>query len=102
MAKKVTPEGQLTASVKALLRTAGIFHFKHWGGPMGHPGVSDILGCYQGRMIAIELKSPTGKATPDQIRFIQNVNDAGGIGFVAKSIDEVINGLGLNDRFLIR
>jgi len=99
---KPTPEGLLTASVKSLLRSVGIFHFKHWGGPMGYPGVSDILGCYKGKMIAIELKSPTGKATADQERFIQNVNDAGGIGFIAHSLDEVIDGLGLNDRFLIR
>ncbi len=69
---------------------------------MGYPGIADILGCYQGRMIAIELKSPTGKATPDQERFLQNVRDNGGIAFVARSIDEVIVGLGLQDRFLIR
>jgi len=99
---KLTPEGQLTQSVKALLRTAGIFHFKHWGGPMGYPGVADILGCYKGRMLAIELKSPTGKATPDQERFLQNVKDAGGLAFVARSLDDVIEGLGLQDRFLIR
>jgi penicillin-binding protein-related factor A (putative recombinase) len=69
---------------------------------MGYPGVADILGCYKGRMIAIELKSPKGKATPDQERFLQNVNDAGGIGFVARTIDEVIEGLQLQDRFLLR
>ena len=69
---------------------------------MGYPGVADIIGCYKGRMIAIELKSPTGKATPEQVRFIQNVNDAGGIAFVAKTLDEVIEGLGLQDRFLLR
>ena len=97
-----TPEALLTRSVKDLLRSVGIFHFKHWGGPMGYPGVADIIGCYKGRMIAIELKSPTGRATPDQERFLQNVNDAGGIGFVARTIDEVIDGLGLNDRFLFR
>ena len=99
-AKKLTPEGQLTASVRSLLRAAGIFHYKHWGGPMGYPGVADIIGCYKGRMIAIELKSPTGKPTPEQERFIQNVNEAGGIAFVARSIDEVIDGLNLQDRFL--
>jgi len=99
-AKPPTPEAILTRSVKQLLKAAGIFHYKHWGGPMGYPGVADIIGCYQGRMIAIELKSPNGKATPDQERFIQNVNDAGGIAFVARSIDEVIEGLGIQDRFL--
>jgi len=100
--KKQTPEHMLTVSVRQLLRAAGIFAWKNWGGPMGYPGVADIIGCYKGRMIAIELKSPTGKATPEQVRFIQNVNDAGGIAFVAKTLDEVIEGLGLQDRFLLR
>jgi hypothetical protein len=96
-----SPEALLTRSVKSLLKAAGIFHFKHWGGPMGYPGVADILGCYKGRMIAIELKSPKGKATPDQERFLQNVNDAGGIGFVARDIETVIDKLELNDRFIL-
>lgn len=69
---------------------------------MGYPGVSDIIGCYKGKMIAIELKAPNGKPTPDQERFIKNVNEAGGIAFIAKSLDEVIEGLGLQDRFLLR
>ena len=69
---------------------------------MGYPGIADILGCYRGRMLAIELKSPTGKATPDQERFLQNVRDNGGIAFVARTIDTVIDKLGLGERFLIR
>lgn len=100
--KKQTPEGMLTASVKQLLRSAGIFHWKVYQTLGSSPGVADIIGCYKGRMIAIELKSPNGKATPDQERFIQNVNDAGGIAFIAKTLDEVIEGLGLQDRFLLR
>jgi hypothetical protein len=102
MRKKITPEGQLTQSVKSLLRAAGIFHWKVWQGMGSAPGVSDIVGCHNGRFFAIELKAPKGTATPDQIRFIENVKGAGGIAFVAKSLDEVIDGLGLQDRFLIR
>ena len=99
--KPPTPEAILTRSVKQLLKAAGIFHWKQYQTLGSHPGVSDILGCYRGRMIAIELKAPRGTVTPDQERFIQNVNDAGGIAFVAKSLDEVIEGLGLQDRFLM-
>jgi hypothetical protein len=100
--KKLTKEGQLTLSVKSMLKAAGIFHWKNWGGPMGYTGIADILGCYKGKMFAIELKAPTGKLTPEQERFLQNVRDNGGIAFVARSLDEVIIGLGLQDRFLIR
>lgn len=53
-------------------------------------------------MIAIELKGPKGVVTPAQQLFIDRVNAAGGLAFVAKSIDDVINNLGLQDRFLVR
>jgi hypothetical protein len=92
----------LTSSVRALLNAAQIFHYKHWGGPMGFPGVSDIIGCYKGRMIAIELKAPHGIVSPAQQQFIDRINEAGGLAFVAKDLDTVIDKLNLQDRFLLR
>ena len=69
---------------------------------MGTPGISDIIGCYKGRMIAIELKAPRGIVSPAQQVFIDRVNEAGGIAFVAKDLDTVIEKLDLQDRFLLR
>jgi len=100
--KKPTPEGLLTKSVRRLLNVAGILHYKAWQGPMSEPGVSDIIGCYKGRFIAIELKAGKGVASSAQLEFIRRVNEAGGIGFVAYDLDTVIEKLGLGDRFLIR
>jgi hypothetical protein len=100
--KPPTPEALLTRSVRQLLNAAGIFHYKAWGGPMSAPGIPDIIGCFKGRFIGIELKAPNGKVSEYQQRFIDNINAAGGIGFVARTLDEVIEGLGLQDRFLIR
>lgn len=31
---------------------------KHWSGPYSEPGISDLLICWNGRFIAIELKAP--------------------------------------------
>ena len=98
--KPPTPEALLTRSVRQLLNAAGIFHYKHWGGPMGEKGVSDIIGCYKGRLIAIELKAPKGNLSPDQGEFIRRVNEAGGLAFMAKDLDTVIEKLGLRERFL--
>ena len=100
--KPPTPEASLTRSVRALLNAAGIWHFKHWGGPMGEKGVSDIIGCYKGRMIAIELKSSKGILSLAQAEFLRRINEAGGLAFCARTIDEVIEKLGLEHRFLIR
>ena len=93
-------EAEITHSIRSLLRQFAIFHWKNFGGPMGEKGVSDILGCYQGRMLAIEIKTASGKLSDHQVRFLQNINDEGGIGFVARSIDDVVEKLGLQKRLL--
>jgi len=100
--RKQTPEGQLTSSIRQLLKTFGIFHWKAWGGPMSAPGVPDIVGCWKGRMIGIEVKAPRGHLSPDQVRFIEAINRSGGLAFVARSLDDVIENLELGDRFLVR
>jgi penicillin-binding protein-related factor A (putative recombinase) len=69
---------------------------------MSTPGIPDIIGCYKGRMIAIEVKAPKGKVSPYQEQFIRQINEAGGLAFVARDIDTVIDQLGLQDRFLLR
>jgi len=53
------------------------------------PGVSDILGIWLGWPLAIEVKAPRGKPTEAQERFLDDFRKAGGIGFVARSIDDV-------------
>lgn len=102
MRGKPTPEGLLTNSIRSLLKSAGVWHWKNWGGGFGQKGVSDLLGCWRGRMLAIEVKTPTGRITLDQQRFLDNVNAAGGIGFVARDIETVIEKLELWDMFLMR
>src|ERR1035441_8428025 len=58
--------------------------------PSQAPGVSDILGVLKGgRILAIEVKSPKGRVSPQQDRFIDNINENGGLAFVARSIEEV-------------
>lgn len=51
-------------------------------------GVSDILGIWKGRPLAIEVKSKTGRPSPDQIEFINKFKDKGGIAFIARSIED--------------
>lgn len=91
-------EHALTIGIRQLLNMHRIWHFKHWGGPMGEKGVSDIIGCKDGRFLAIEIKTAAGRVTQHQQRFIDRVNAAGGIGFVARSIEDVVEGLGLARR----
>ncbi len=100
--KLPTPEALLTRSVRQLLNAAGIFHWKNFGGLGSAPGLPDICAVYKGRMIALEIKSPRGKTSPQQDEFIRRINEAGGLALVIRSLDDVIDGLGLGDRFLLR
>lgn len=61
-------------------------------------GVSDILGIYQGRMLAIEVKRPQNKERPEhQTHFVNMINRHGGLAFFATSISDVERALGSND-----
>ena len=58
-------------------------------------GVSDIIACSKsGRFVAIEVKKPGGKATPEQVEFISRVKLNGGIGIFAYSLDDVMGKVG--------
>jgi hypothetical protein len=98
--KSNTPEGLVTKAIRDTLRACNIWHYKAWGGPMSAKGIPDIVGCYNGRFFAIEVKAPKGSPSPDQSTFLDLIKKAGGIAFVAKSVEDVIEGLGLQDRFL--
>lgn len=54
-------------------------------------GTSDILGIFYQRFLAIEVKSKTGKLSDAQCAFLEAVKNNGGIAFVARSVDDVID-----------
>lgn len=58
---------------------------------LGSKGRSDLHACQPvtGRFIAIEVKRPGNKPTPKQQAYIDRVNAAGGLAFVATSVDDV-------------
>ena len=56
----------------------------------GFPGCSDIIGqLTDGRFLAIEVKSKTGRATEAQSEFLAMVATNGGVSVLARSIDDV-------------
>ena len=97
----VLKEKDITHQIRSVLKTFGIFHYKNHGGLGSAPGLPDITGCLKdGRGFWIEVKTDKGRLSPHQERFIQNINDAGGLAFVARSVDEVIEKLDLKKRML--
>lgn len=62
----------------------------------GYVGSSDILGMTRdGKYLAIEVKTPerANNVSPAQAKFINIVNNGGGVAFVATSIEEVADKL---------
>ena len=58
----------------------------------GVKGMSDILACLPGepgRFMALEVKRPGGKLTPEQDEFLRRIIRAGGIGACVTSCHEV-------------
>lgn len=57
-------------------------------------GMSDIMGILKdGRTLAIECKSAKGTVKAHQHEFLNSISEAGGIAFVARSVDDVITKL---------
>lgn len=54
-------------------------------------GSSDLVGIAPGgQFLAVEIKTPTGRATPEQLRFIDAVRKRGGIAGIARSPGEAL------------
>lgn len=57
----------------------------------GWPGCSDVLGMLRdGRLLAVECKSPTGRLRPEQAAFLERIRAACGVGFMARDCRDVI------------
>lgn len=102
MKKPKISEREITYSIRSLLKQFGILHWKVHQGLGSTPGISDIIAVEPktGRIICIEVKTEKGVLSEHQTRFLQNINEAGGIGFVARSLEDVIEKLGLQKRLL--
>lgn len=102
--KHASPEKAIENSILSFLKAHGIFCFKVDTVGIFDPtkkiyrkknsihhikGVSDILGIYKGRMLAVEVKSAKGRLTEEQQDFLNKVNEEGGFGLMARSIDDV-------------
>lgn len=56
----------------------------------GWPGCSDIVGQLgDGRFLAVECKSTKGRLRPEQSVFLERINQAGGVAFVARNCLDV-------------
>lgn len=82
-------EKTIENKIKAYLKSIGAYYFKHHGNQFSQVGVPDIIACYKGHFIGIEVKNETGKTSPLQDINLKMIQDAGGYSLVARSVEDV-------------
>lgn len=92
-------EKDIQNSIMRLLKKHGIYYWRNNTGvtkignrivSFGKKGSSDIFCFFEGKFIAIEVKSATGKLTESQVEFLAEVNKQKHcVGFVARSKEDI-------------
>lgn len=94
-------EQTLVNQVIAYLKISGHYVWRQNTGAMttkegrfikfGHKGISDVLGVTNdGKFIAVECKVGKNKPSQFQTDFLEEINDHGGVGILAYTLDDVI------------
>ncbi len=96
--KKIT-EKQITNEIRRFLDFKKIYHWKVFQTLGVKKGISDLIGIMPlngkapGVFLAIEIKTERGRLSENQENFLRSINESGGIGFVARSVQDVIDNL---------
>ena len=97
-----TPEKKVKRKIVDILKQYGMYYFYPVTGGYGASGVPDIVACYNGRFIGIEVKADLKKNKPTalQQRNLSEIAQHGGVALVidAYNLDylkEVLDGLNL-------
>jgi len=84
---------RMNSGAGRIVRQGGVSQFIRFG----FPGCPDVLGMLDGgRLLAVEVKRPSGRTTDEQAAFLRLVADHGGVALVARSADDVVAALGGN------
>jgi VRR-NUC domain len=97
-------ESELLSFSLKYLKSKGIVHWRVANGPVMHtigkrvffkpspikgmPDIAGIMSC--GRFFALELKSAKGRLSPEQVTWINKINDTNGVALVIRTSNELI------------
>jgi len=101
----MTQEGAVVQACLEYLRLYGAFVWRNNTGALkdksdrpvffGKPGSADIIGLLPGgRFIAVECKAEKGRLSEKQKKFLEDVEQLGGLAVVARSVDDVMQAVG--------
>ena len=70
--------------VKLYLKQKGAYFIKTHGDRFSKVGVPDLIVCYKGLFIGIELKAPNGKPSELQLAHLKMIHKAGGMSMLLR------------------
>ena len=79
----------VAAILRLLKRTPRCCYWKEHGGMYGTAGIPDIIACVDGRFVAFEVKTETGRLSRLQEVTLGRIRDAGGRAYMVRSAAEV-------------
>lgn len=82
-------ESAIVGSIKRVLAERSAWHIKTHGASMQVSGIPDIIACYRGRFVGLEVKDHKGNPTPLQKYELECIATAGGVSAVVRSVEEV-------------
>lgn len=86
----MSEEKKVENSIKRYLDGLGAYHIKIHGSAYMPAGTPDILACIGGKFIGIEVKKPKGGVVSELQKLkIKQIKSAGGVAFVARSLEDV-------------
>lgn len=103
MSRRKNPEQQIQIAVFQHIKLRGIAGARFWHTPNGGlrgkreasllkamgvmAGVSDVLAFHNGKLFAMEIKAPGGRATKEQLDFIGDLDRQGAFTAIPEGLD---------------
>ena len=84
-----TPEGKVKTQLVKMLKEMKVWYFFPANNGFGKSGLPDVIICWYGRFIGVEVKSPKGKPTELQLRCGEDIQGAGGVWRVVRNDDDI-------------
>ena len=95
-------ENDVKRALNKFFKRMNIWHFHILQGLGCYKGIPDKFAVYDGKVYAVEVKKPGGKQSRYQVAFQEKWEHFYGKTYIlARSVDDVIDGMGLRDRFLL-
>jgi len=89
-------ETELTKQIMGYLKYVPDSSFKKIRGSIGMKGLLDIIGCWRGQYIELEIKTKRGRLKPHQLERILQIRKAGGIAGMIRNVEDVEQIFGLD------